>query len=189
METYDIDRLAMDKPPTRALNPEEYLTDAYLVHKFPEGGLLKPPQPGTYHYHKYLIDHVKEFEAFALKLDKHKDWYAFTLTTNEIDKILWPNIENAMKQAAHKILTQLSQPVVAGAAYLEYQDSGAPHIHGYYHLNEGKRIYPKTFKRYWPLWNEAKRLGLGHVGGYHKLMSSGSYKDYAGAEERLVSKI
>lgn len=181
------------EPYDRPERPEKPFDPTNDYHVFVEQWFKackeRPPKRGSLEFWQFVCNHDAEYMAWCGKRDSQSNWYAFTLTTNEKDQIKWPQIEEAMRFASHKILTQESQPVESGAAYLEYQESGAPHIHGYYKLPEGKRIYPKTFKRYWPLWNEKKRCGLGHVGGYHKEMKSESYKDYAGCEERLVSKI
>jgi len=139
--------------------------------------------------HKWCIAHVDEFNKWFDKQDEKQVWYAFTLTSNEGDPAKFPALEAKMKQAATKLLEQQTNPVKAGAAYLEKCENGRPHIHGYYHIEGGKRIYAKIFKRHWQQWNEDTKIGDGHIGGYHKKMISESYKDYAAAEEDLVCKI
>lgn len=139
---------------------------------------------------KYVIQHMKAYLKWLERKGEHVQPWAFTLTTNEKDQNQWPEVEEQLKQAALKILNQKTCPIKSGEAYLEYCEDGKPHIHGFYIMEDGKRIFAKIFKRYWPLWNEAKKLGDGHQGGYHKrVINQIRYVKYQSAEERLVVKV
>lgn len=131
-----------------------------------------------------------ENEAMYLKwLDskrKATSEYAFTLTTDITDPEQWKSVEEQMIKATSKILTQQTCPVLEAEAYLEYQASGAPHIHGWYKCDKGHRVYQKIFKRYWSIWDESKKRGKGHQGGYHSIMKSNQYRGYQAAEGRKI---
>lgn len=118
---------------------------------------------------------------------KTRKW-AFTLTTNrpasESEKS-----EQELINAVTKLFTQQTQPIVEGSAYLEYTEAGVPHIHGWYHIGGGGRLYAKQFKRAWPLWDESKKLGKGHMGGYHAQMKDDRYEAYASVEGRKIISI
>jgi hypothetical protein len=162
--------------------------DAWLDEIFSSeyGQTLKPE---GYMKYKYLAEHTREYLDWVSKKLKSNKEFAFTLTTSITDKDKWPDLENAMCIAADKILNQQTCPVLAGAAYLEYQASGAPHVHGWYRCSGGHRIYQKIWKRYWPEWNEDKKLGKGHPGGYHQELKTNWYKGYASAEGRQIVKV
>jgi len=139
---------------------------------------------------KYVISHWDDYIKWLNKKSVCVQPWAFTLTTNEKDKEKWPAVEDQMKQAALKILNQQTCPVKSGECYLEYTEAGAPHIHGFYIMDEGKRIFSKIFKRYWPLWDEKTKIKDGHKGGYHaRVINEIRYAKYQSAEERLVAKV
>lgn len=96
---------------------------------------------------------------------KHKGLFAFTLTMSPTDGLT----EQDLLASVRKIMSQQSCPVKRFAWYLEYKDEGRhPHIHGVYETESGGRIESKHWKRAWSIWNETKKLGLGHRGGYHR---------------------
>ena len=105
--------------------------------------------------------------------------FAFTLTKSPKD----PQTVQDMIMAARKIMAQQSFPVKRYAWYLE--DKGQdhlgeplhPHIHGMYETESGKRIESKHFKRAWPLWDPATKMGQGFRGGYHRPVEYG--EEYA----------
>lgn len=146
----------------------------------PEGGFMRS---------KYLVEHHNEFIKWLDKTYGKQCYYAFTLTSNIQDPTLFKEEEEKMCIAATKILSQQTNPVKEGEAYLEYTDKGVPHIHGWYSTEKGGRIYAKIFKRHWSLWNEDKRIGKGHQGGYHEKQKSSQYSKYASAEGRLIYKV
>lgn len=84
----------------------------------------------------------------------------------------WPDTEEDMISAMEKIVSQQTCPVEKYAWYLEYTDAGTPHIHFIYQTTSGGRIHAKVFKRYWKQWDEKRRLGKGHQGGYHSHVES-----------------
>lgn len=106
----------------------------------------------------------------------HNGLFAFTLTMSPSDGLT----EKELIAAAKKLMTQQSCPVKRYAWYLEYKDAARhPHIHGIYETESGGRIEAKHFRRAWPIWNESKKLGLGHRGGYHRpVVSSDDYSAY-----------
>lgn len=102
-------------------------------------------------------------------------WFAGTLTKTPTDSIT----EDDMCQAIEKIMKQQTCPVDKYAWYLEYTEKKVPHIHFVYITNTGGRIHAKVFKRYWKQWDEKRRLGKGHQGGYHApVRSDTAYLEY-----------
>jgi len=84
----------------------------------------------------------------------------------------WKESEDDMIRAMHKIMEQKTSPVEKYAWYVEHTDNGLPHIHFIYKTTTGGRIHAKVFKRYWKQWDEKRKLGKGHQGGYHKFVES-----------------
>lgn len=84
----------------------------------------------------------------------------------------WKETEEDMIRAMHKIMEQKTCPVEKYAWYVEHTENGLPHIHFIYKTITGGRIHQKVFKRYWKQWDEKRKLGRGHQGGYHKLAES-----------------
>jgi len=145
-----------------------------------------------------LEPHYKQLNERDAVWEKYDEWkkeqqkktqrYAFTITTN-VPETEYATAEQEMKTAVVKLFAQKSQEVLKGAAYLEYTSKGAPHIHGWYMIEGGGRIYAKNFKRVWKLWDETKKHGAGFQGGYHAKLIDDRYEKYASAEERLVVKV
>lgn len=54
----------------------------------------------------------------------------------------------------------------------EVGKNGLSHIHCYYHLEGGKKITDKNFKRAWPYWNPKKKIGKGFEGGHHETVKN-----------------
>lgn len=101
--------------------------------------------------------------------------FAGTLTMSPDDKLNEEDMVHAMK----KIVSQQTCPVKNYAWYVEYTDNGLPHIHFIYEAESGGRIHQKVFKRYWKQWDESKKMGQGHRGGYHKhVQSETAYLEY-----------
>lgn len=91
----------------------------------------------------------------------------------------WEETEDDMVYAICKIMEQQTCPVEKYIWYVEYTDNGLPHIHFIYRTVSGGRIHAKVFKRYWKQWDEKRKLGHGHQGGYHKhVQSETAYKEY-----------
>lgn len=106
---------------------------------------------------------------------RHNGLWAGTLTKAST----WTETEDDMVAAMEKIFSQQTCPVENYAWYVEYTDAGLPHIHFIYRTMSGGRIHAKVFKRYWKQWDEKRRLGKGHQGGYHKEVDSEvAYKEY-----------
>lgn len=147
--------------------------------------------PGEYRCWGYFKKALKELydEDKQLLMERERDEekkrtkYAWTFTTN-----LMPNqIQEDMCYAVLRLMTQKTNPVRQGYAYLEYTHEGRPHIHGWYETESGGRIYAKTFKRCWQYWGETKGQ-KGFPGGYHDVMKSRQYDNYAADEGRLIFK-
>ena len=107
--------------------------------------------------------------------------FAFTLTKSPQD----PQTVQDMIIAARKIMSQKTFPVKRYAWYLEDKgtdhagDPVHPHIHGMYETISGKRIENKYFKRAWPIWDPAIKMGKGFKGGYHRPVEFGeAYAKY-----------
>lgn len=91
----------------------------------------------------------------------------------------WKETEEDMIRAMHKIMEQKTCPVENYVWYVEHTDAGLPHIHFIYRTITGGRIHQKVFKRYWSQWDEKRKLGKGHQGGYHKhVESETAYLEY-----------
>lgn len=105
--------------------------------------------------------------------------YAFTLTMPP-DYSPKKAIEDCARLICENGMTSKPYEKPAQWAYvLEHTEAGTPHIHGTYKMASGRRIEQKYFKRYWPLWDEKVKLGVGHKGGYHqKSRHAESYDAY-----------
>lgn len=91
----------------------------------------------------------------------------------------WSETEEDMVTAIEKILAQNTCPVSKYCWYVEYTENGLPHIHFIYRTVSGGRIHAKVFKRYWKKWDEKRKLGAGHQGGYHRhVESETAYLEY-----------
>jgi len=144
--------------------------------------------PSSYDVTNCIV-YNKKFAAWNSERIKRKikasQKYAFTLTTNANNDD-WIQAEQDMIQAAHKLFTQTTCTIQEGESYLEYTHNGRPHIHGWYQTENGGRVYAKVFERIWKIWDEDKRQGKGHQGGFHEKVKSLNYERYASAEERKV---
>jgi len=96
-----------------------------------------------------------------------KGTWAGTLTMSPSD----PYNEEDMVQAIRKLFKQETCPVEKYAWYVERTENDLPHIHFIYRTPDGGRIHAKVFKRVWKIWNEDIKLGAGHKGGYHRMVS------------------
>lgn len=140
--------------------------------------------PHCLEYHSdTLSDHMRRFcEKIVANggaphgNGKYKGPWAFSLTMSPKDGLS----EEEMVSAARKIMSQTSCPVKKYSWYLEYKEDGRhPHIHGMYETDAGGRIECKYWKRAWPIWNEAQKLGSGFRGGYHRPVRNGEqYSEY-----------
>lgn len=91
----------------------------------------------------------------------------------------WEETEEDMVVAIEKIMSQKTCPIDKYSWYVEYTDNGLPHIHFIYRTVSGGRIHAKVFKRYWKQWDEKRKLGKGHQGGYHRhVESETAYLEY-----------
>lgn len=114
--------------------------------------------------------------------------YAFTLTMPPTYQPKKSIEECARLIMEHGLTNKPYEKTVTWAYVLEHTDAGTPHIHGVYTTPSGRRIATKYFQRYWPLWDEKKKMGHGHQGGYHqKARSSESYAAYL-EKEGVVQK-
>lgn len=108
----------------------------------------------------------------------YKGPFAFTFTMSPE----WGLTRYDMIEAAQKLMSQKSQPVIKFAWYLEYgneEQQQHPHIHGMYETGNGRRIEMKHFKRAWANWSEDDKRGQGFVGGYHRPVKDGeNYAKY-----------
>jgi len=160
-------------------------TDPFYEYFMTIDSLIRP-NPGSACYTQWITDHITDINKFYDARRKKETKYAFTLTSGRADVT-----DDEMRLAANKILTQTTCPVVHGAAYLEHHESGKPHVHGWYQLKDGTKIWEKVWKRYWKDWDSKikNKNSPGHKGGYHAVMASDKYKDYASAEEDLIYQL
>lgn len=146
-------------------------------------------EPGKHLLRSVAIqkDILKHFEKYPKKNTSHegngkyKGPFAFTITKSPT----WNVTVLEMVNAANKIMGQGSCKVKKFAWY--YEDKGRdelgdpvhPHIHGMYETETGGRIESKHWKRAYPFWDEKTKMGVGHVGGYHRpIKSEEKYEDY-----------
>lgn len=142
-------------------------------------------------YKQYLLENPGPFDV-----DEHFKWlkakmypngdaptpqeleYAFTLTTN-LDSTTREELLFAVEKLFRNGRTYKNEPIKRGAYCVEYTDAGRPHIHGVYTTGSERRITAKSFNRAWKLWDEKKKQGNGHQGGYHSLCTnSQKYSEY-----------
>lgn len=140
----------------------------------------------------YGMSFVSRCEKHAVKVDSRKATpgteYAFTLTMPPDYK---PN--KPIKEVARLIMTNgmtADKPYEKAdkwAIVEEKTEKGVPHIHGIYSTISGRRISNKYWQRYWPLWDEKKKMGYGHQGGYHAKARHGeSYAAYMEKEGVVI---
>lgn len=113
--------------------------------------------------------------------------YAFTLTMPP-DYTPAKPIEEVVRLIMEKGLTNKPYEKASSWAFvLEHTEKGTPHVHGVYRTQSGRRIATKYFNRYWPLWDEKVKMGLGHKGGYHSpARHSESYAAYIEKEGVVI---
>lgn len=123
--------------------------------------------------------------------------YAFTLTVTP-DYVLKKPLDEVARMIMEYGLTNKPYEKASQYAYvLEHTDKGTPHIHGVYKTPSGRRIAAKYFKRYhtfgWienPKEEGYKKLGNGHIGGYHaKARHSESYENYLKKEGTVIKSL
>lgn len=170
---------------------ESYVASGLMweKHKPPFSDMPYPPKPVMNKPYEGL-GYQKDIVAHMEKCNYHKKHsgngtysgpFAFTLTKSPTDNL---SVGDMLK-AVEKIMNQKSCPVAQYAWHLEYKgvdEEGLPahpHIHGMYETHTQGRIEAKHFKRAWPVWNEAQKLGQGFRGGYHRpVKAEEGYKDY-----------
>lgn len=164
-----------------ALSFDEWMTKIYQDWD-------KEVKANTFFVDEFTNKMMPRYRKYIEDEQKKEQRYAFTITTNA-PLNGYPKAEEEMKTAVIKLFAQKSQEILEGAAYLEYTSKGAPHIHGWYQIQGGGRIYAKNFKRVWGLWDETKKHGAGFQGGYHAKLKDDRYVGYASAEDRLIVKV
>lgn len=122
----------------------------------------------------------------AQKADVNTE-YAFTLTMPPDYQPKIPLTEVAKKIMEFGLSNKPYEKAITYAYVLEHTEKGTPHIHGVYKTPSGRRIAAKYFNRYWPLWDEKKKMGNGHQGGYHQKARHGeSYAAYMDKEGSII---
>jgi len=139
---------------------------------------------------KYVMEkpwtYIETFVQDACPSPKAKEdpavEYAFTLTMPPNYKTR-EEMEKACENVLRYGLSSRYEKATQCAYVVEYTDNMVPHIHGVYTAPHGRRILQKYFHRYWKLWDEKKKMGHGHQGGYHaKARHSESYSAYMAKE-------
>jgi len=92
----------------------------------------------------------------------------------------------AMEQAIERLTRYYKNEIIEFHAVGEYTKAGRPHIHGWYHLDGGRKITDKNFKRAYPIWNPKKKLGRGFEGGHHATIERVS--DFHGYTEKHLEE-
>jgi len=109
----------------------------------------------------------------------------FTLTYG--DQYASPEeAKRAMNTAIERLTRYYKDEIIEFHAVGEYTKAGRPHIHGWYHLDCGRKITDKNFKRAYPPWNPKKKLGRGFEGGHHATIERVS--DFHGYTEKHLEE-
>lgn len=109
--------------------------------------------------------------------------WEFTLTYSPTEHG-WNRDEakEAMRTAIERLTRYYREEIEEFHAVGELTQAGAPHVHAWYRLDGGRRITTKSFKRAYPIWDEKRRIGRGHVGGHHEPVRR--IADFAGYIEK-----
>lgn len=94
--------------------------------------------------------------------------------------------KRVMAQAIDRLTRYYKDEIIEFHAVGEYTQAGRPHIHGWYHLENGLKITDKNFKRAYPPWNPKKKLGRGFEGGHHATIERVS--DFHGYTEKHLQE-
>lgn len=94
--------------------------------------------------------------------------------------------QRVMKQAIDRLTRYYKDEIIEFHAVGEYTRAGRSHVHGWYHLEGGKKITDKNFKRAYPPWNPKKKLGKGFEGGHHATIERVS--DFHGYTEKHLEE-
>lgn len=132
-------------------------------------------------YDKYERERVRSTNKANAesKLGPHE----FTLTYSPQEHG-WNREEakDAMRTACERLIRYYREEIEEFHAVGELTTSGQPHVHAWYKLDGGRRITTKSFKRAYPIWDEKRKIGHGHVGGHHAPVKRTS--DFAGYIEK-----
>lgn len=94
--------------------------------------------------------------------------------------------QNAMRCAVERLTRYYKDEIIEFHAIGEYTRDGRAHVHGWYHLDGGRKITDKNFKRAWKHWNPKRKLGRGFEGGHHQTIERQS--DFAGYVEKHLEE-
>lgn len=94
--------------------------------------------------------------------------------------------QRAMTQAIERLTRYYKDEIIEFHAVGEFTKAGRAHVHGWYHLDGGKKITDKNFKRAYPPWNPKKKLGRGFEGGHHATIDRVS--DFHGYTEKHLQE-
>lgn len=94
--------------------------------------------------------------------------------------------KRVMSQAIDRLTRYYKDEIIEFHAVGEYTQAGRPHIHGWYHLENGLKITDKNFKRAYPPWNPKRKLGRGFEGGHHATIERVS--DFHGYSEKHLEE-
>lgn len=109
--------------------------------------------------------------------------FTFTYGTHfEDDK----QAQRAMERAVERLTRYYKNEIIEFHAIGEFTKAGRAHVHGWYHLEGGKKITDKNFKRAYPPWNPKKKLGRGFEGGHHATIERVS--DFHGYAEKHLEE-
>lgn len=92
----------------------------------------------------------------------------------------------AMTQAIQRLTKYYKDEIIEFHAVGEFTSAGRAHVHGWYHLDGGRKITDKNFRRAYPPWNPKRKLGKGHEGGHHATIDRVS--DFAGYAEKHLEE-
>lgn len=94
--------------------------------------------------------------------------------------------QNAMRCAVEKLTRYYRNEIIEFHAVGEFTRDGRAHVHGMYHLDGGRKITDKNFKRAWKHWNPKRKLGKGFEGGHHQTINRTA--DFLGYMEKNLEE-
>lgn len=110
--------------------------------------------------------------------------FTFTYSPEWYDEDV--DAQRAMEIAVEKLTRYYKDEIIEFHAVGEFTRDGRAHVHGWYHLDGGRKITDKNFKRAWKHWNPKRKLGKGFEGGHHATIQRTS--DFSGYVEKHLEE-
>lgn len=110
----------------------------------------------------------------------------FTLTYSPAWYETDEDAQRSMEVAIEKLTRYYKNEIIEFHAIGEFTRDGRSHVHAWYHLDGGRKITDKNFKRAWRHWNPKRKLGKGFEGGHHQTIQRLS--DFSGYTEKHLDE-